>query len=304
MKQKNKIVNLKNYDLVLSYSFGVSERPCTGHIFECIEYFHILKNHFNCCIMIGDCIDFEKLLGNILEKYNFTDDEIDFLIDHIVVAENPNIVIGNNLLLVDGNFKRLKNKMIKFDKYFCFPCGVLNENDYPDYVTILGDYRIYGFNSERFVDYKKKMLFSKMVLDKNNTKYDYMMYITSGPREVELKMLQSLVDKYTQFGNTLVIYTDYNIKIKNDLVEIKQVPVEDVFNFKTYIYTSIERKFDCSPRFIIECLLNGKDVQFELNYPMIEDKGLYYRHMDSISDFPSLELKDDDEIIKILKTSI
>lgn len=302
MNKLNKIVNLKEYDLVLSYSFGVSERNCTGHIFECIEYFYILKDHFKCCILIGDCVDFENILGNILEKYIFTENEILQIMDSIVIADNPNIVIGKNLLLVDGNYKRLENKMIKFDNYFGFPCGLQNESDYPDYVTMLCDLRIYNFGSKNFIDYKKKMLFSKMKIDDTiKPEFDYMMYLTYGPRYLTNEKIEKIAENY---DGSIVIYTDYHISVNNPNITIKMVPVDNLFNFRNYIYTSIERQFDCSPRFIVECALNDRFVIYDLDYQLQDDAGLLYRAYDIVNDIDSIELKSDDSIIKILTSSI
>ena len=301
MKQLNKIVNLKEYDLVLSYSFGEMKRNCTGHIFECIEYFHILKNHFKCCILIGDCLDFEDIIGNILKKYTFDEQEMQDIIDCIHIADNPNIVIGNNLLLVDGNYKRLKDKTLNFNKKFAFPCGLQKLEDYPDDVIIFGDERVYDFYSDNMHHYQKKMLFSKMNLECAEPKFDYMMYITDGPRFLSNEKIEEICEKYS---GSIVIYTDYNIVVKNENVAVKQVPVDDVFDFGTYIYTSIERKFDCSPRFIVECELRHKFVIFDLDYPIAEDRGLFYRYYDIIDDIESIELKSNDSIINKLLSFI
>ena len=295
MKNHNKVVNLKDYELVLSYSFGNRERPCTGHIFECIEYFHILKKHFKCCILIGDCVDFESIIGHILKKYTFEENDIWDIIEAVHIADNPRIVIGDKLLLVDGNYKRLSNKVIKFNKYYAFPCGLKNECDYPDNVHILGDSRIYDFKRPNFTHYTKKILTSKLCTDVPEVKYDYMLYITEGVREIPLEEIERIVDKY---DGSFVIYSDYLSRIDRSNVVVESVPVPDVFKFDTYIYTSIDRKFDCSPRFIVECELLGKNVIYELSYPMIEDKGLYYRNIDINNNEFSLD--EEEQLLKVI----
>lgn len=306
MKHFNKIINLKEYDLVLTYSFGASVRNCTGHIFECIEYFHILKEHFKVAILIGDCVDFADILDNIMKKYNFTLEEKTDIIDNLFIGNNPHIVIGNNLLLVDGNFKRLADKKMFFDNKMCFPCGVQKYEDYPQDVTIFADERVYDFYGDNVHHYVKKMLFSKMDLPTIeemalSPEYDYMMYITEGPRELTTEQIEKLAQKY--YHGSIVIYTDYDIRVNSPNVTIKRVPVDDTFNFKTYIYSSIERQFDCSPRFIVECQLRGKNVIYELNYNMSNDKGLFFRNRD-LNDINSIELKPNDSIINKIKNSI
>lgn len=291
----SKIANLKQYDIVLSYSYGYSQRTCTGHLFECIEYFHILKDHFNVGIMIGDCVDFESIIANILDKYTFTSDEVEFLLDNIHIHDNPNIVLGKKLLLVDGNFKRLKNKVLRFDNIYCFPCGVRTAEDYPEHVTILGDERIYDFVD---VHYRKKMLLSKIKKETSTNEFDYMMYLTEGPRELSNEQIDKIIERYP--GKSFVIYTDYHISLKDKSVKIEHAPVENVWKFKTYLYTSIERQFDCSPRFIVECKMNNVGVEYDLNYPMSNDKGLFYRNLD-MKRLENVELLPTDSIISLLK---
>lgn len=294
----SKIANLKEYDIVLSYSFGYSQRVCTGHLFECIEYWYILKNHYNVGIMIGDCVDFENIISNILNKYTFTSNEIEMLLDSIHIYDNPNIVMGNKLLLVDGNFKRLKDKFLRFDKIYAFPCGVRNESDYPENVTIFGDARIYNFKRSNFVDYKKKMLLSHLKVEHSTLEYDYMMYLTEGPRYLSNSDILNIIESKS---GTFVIYTDYEINIKHPRLTVEKAPVENIWKFKTYLYTSIERKFDCSPRFIVECKMNGLDVEYDLNYEIFEDKGLWARFVDLSESLERIQLNEDDFIIHLLK---
>ena len=67
--------------------------------------------------------------------------------------------------------------------------------------------------------------------------------------------------------------------------------------FDTYIYTPVERKFDCSPRLVTECFLYGKKVYMNLDYM---DIGLQTRYNDCMTDLESLNLTDNDKILTII----
>lgn len=44
-------------------------------------------------------------------------------------------------------------------------------------------------------------------------------------------------------------------------------PVKNFFGqFDTYIYTPVARHFDCSPRLVTECYMQGKNVLVDLDY--------------------------------------
>lgn len=77
-----------------------------------------------------------------------------------------------------------------------------------------------------------------------------------------------------------------------------EAPMEDFFNkFDTYIYTPVNRKFDCSPRLVTECFMQGKKVFKELDY---YDIGLETRYNDCINDLQSLDLNENDKILNLV----
>lgn len=79
-------------------------------------------------------------------------------------------------------------------------------------------------------------------------------------------------------------------------------PVCNLFNrFSAYVYTPVPRKFDCSPRFLAECVHYGREVIFHNIDYWDEDKGLYWRWWDIQHDFQSLSLTDNDDIVTILQ---
>jgi hypothetical protein len=67
-----------------------------------------------------------------------------------------------------------------------------------------------------------------------------------------------------------------------------------------FYYTKVNKKFDCSPRFIAECEYYNKEVVYLIDY-LEEDKGLFWRKYDIENNFKSIFLNENDEIIKIIK---
>jgi len=61
--------------------------------------------------------------------------------------------------------------------------------------------------------------------------------------------------------------------------------------FDTYIYTPVQRQFDCSPRLVTECFLHKKNVLIDLPYV---DIGLQTRYNDCKKDIEQLNLKEND----------
>ena len=77
-----------------------------------------------------------------------------------------------------------------------------------------------------------------------------------------------------------------------------EAPVHDIFEkFDTYIYTPVNRKFDCSPRLVTECFMLGRNVFKDLDY---YDIGLETRYSDCVNNLNGLDLTDGDEILKIV----
>jgi hypothetical protein len=78
-----------------------------------------------------------------------------------------------------------------------------------------------------------------------------------------------------------------------------EAPVKDFFNsFDTYIYTPVQRKFDCSPRLVTECFLHNKKVNINLDYI---DLGLQTRYNDCVKNIDSLNLNENDDILQIIE---
>jgi len=106
--------------------------------------------------------------------------------------------------------------------------------------------------------------------------------------------------QYKKYGKLLAIVNVIPKPIEG--INFVIPPIENLFEkFDTYIYTPVDRKWDCSPRFIAECKHYGKKVIYHNIDYWEEDHGLRVRKWDIDNDFDSLHLKDNDNIIEILK---
>jgi hypothetical protein len=98
-----------------------------------------------------------------------------------------------------------------------------------------------------------------------------------------------------------MLVVPYKLSEYDGISDVEQIeaPVEDFFGkFDTYIYTPVQRKFDCSPRLVTECFFQGKNVLIDLNYV---DVGLQTRYNDCKKDIESVNLKENDGILKIIE---
>lgn len=287
----------KSYDLVLTYSWGNVKAGICGHLYECIEYYYILKQHFKVAILIGEILDKEILSEHIKEKYTFTDKEVNELLDNLLLANNPSIVTGTNLLVTDGG--KFQNKILKFNKIFMFACSNfelkdnINKNIY-----VLQDNRVYEKAKVNNVHYIKKILLDKLRLPETSTNKN-LLYLTKNCRSIERETFEELLQMYE---NDFLCITNSEEKYIHHRIQYFNPPVKNLFNiFSKYIYTPLSRKWDCSSRFIVECKHFGKEVIYHnINY-LDEDRGLYWRKLDVLNNFESLFLKEDDEIILLIK---
>jgi len=285
-----------SYDLFLCSSWcgSRSKQGVNGHLFEMIEYYSILKNHIKVGILICDEMVPNTIRTVVQEKYDFTSDEIDELLSDIVFADQPKIVKGKNLLVVDGNFKNLSDKSLFFDNIMAFPCNDLTFQSM-DNITVLQDNRIYGEGSNT-INYIKKILFSRYK-DIGDSVDNNLIYATTNSRKLNKQYLQSIEEKYK--GNFLLV-TNEHMDLSDRFIQ-EPMPIKNLFEkFGVYIYTPTMNKKDCSPRFVTECEYYNKEVVYEIDYHTT-DKGLYWRRYDIEHNFKGLFLNDGDEIINIIK---
>lgn len=290
----------KSYDIWLSQSWSEVNHGICGHTFELIDYFFILKNHFKTGIFIAEDLNWETLEKSIKYKYKFTEEEIDEIRRNTFFSKRPKILMGNNILFVDGGIVNNNKVTLYFDKIFYFACGNKEvKNNKKNNVWILQDDRVYDPVNLNGINYKKKILFDKLkTIEKSED--NFLVYITKNCRSFnDIKSLLQYSDKI------IAITNEENKPSPVEGFNFIIPPVENLFEqFSTYIYTPIERKWDCSPRFITECKYYQKKVIFHnIDYWHI-DKGLYWRNWDIENDFDSLFLNENDEIFSILKNII
>lgn len=239
-------------------------------------------------------VDFsEDLFRKAIErKYSFTEKEVNHIIDNTIFKttedmKNINKIQSKAVLITDGFYpNRANNDLFLTKNLTCFPCRskYLNLIKLPN-LTILQDNRIYPelSNTKHYI---KKILLGKI---KKPTKQSnkLLLYTTTNCRKFD-------VSKYPK-EDVVCLTNDEKI----DGYTYLEMPVENIFNeFKTYVYTPVSTKFDCSPRFIVECKYFNKEVIYDINY---FDDGLKYRREDIENDLESLTLKENDFIVGYMK---
>lgn len=294
------------YDIILTYS-PIPE--ITGHIFECFDYWIVLRSRYKVGILFLAGLSKQQLKIAWESKYNIDFSEVESSIimiedkqfngTHIYSFSNKQVVI-----LCDGNIRALNDKKIIFSttKMLGFLCGdhhfeqcTLNKN-----IIYLQDERIYSKNRFfRSYNYIKKLPFD--FYKKFNRKFDNtgMMYITYACRKVTPEVIREYHQKSGCSKTMLVV--PYKLQEYDDIDDVIQIeaPVDDFFNkFDTYIYTPVQRHFDCSPRLVTECFLHSKNILIDLPYV---DIGLQTRYNDCKTNLDSLNLTYDDQIFKIIE---
>ena len=285
-------------DLWLSYTWSNNNHGICGHTFEVIDYFYILKKHFNVGILLCEDIDWPTLEAAILSRYSFSEQEIEEIKSATVFYDRPRVVKAKAILFTDGGIVNMQGVVLLCDKIIYFACGnkEVKDND-KENVYILQDDRVYAPVKRNGINYKKRILFDKLK-PIGTTKDRVLVYATKNCRHLDsFKELR-------QYGNDILAITNEENKPQHlEGFEFVVPPVENIFEqFTTYVYTPIQRKWDCSPRFIAECKYFSKTVKYHnIDYWDI-DLGLQWRKWDIDNDFQSLFLNDSDEIVPILKS--
>jgi hypothetical protein len=284
------IARIDNYDLVLTYSWGKSDHGICGHTFEAIDYYWILKDHFNCCLLFAENFN-EKSIERVLRsKYDFDESEIRQILDNCLFIYKPKIVVTKNILFTDGGMHNLKDVIIKCDNKFIFSCSRYDSEGY----IILEDKRVYGRDN---IDYKKRILFDRLrVVGKSDHKT--LLYLTNNCRRITD---DDFIDLSYRNEKYICLVNDMDNIYHHPNFTYQIAPIGDLYErFDKYLYTPVSRKWDCSPRFIAECKWYGKEVEYyNIDY-WEEDLGLKYRAYDIDNNFGSIQLKSGDEIIGIL----
>ena len=314
----------RNYDLFLSMTWNNdNNHGISGHLYEILEYYLVLSQNMKIGILICEDLDWKTIKKAIKSKYNINNNEINKIKSNITFANRPKGVIGKNILFVDGGFTRTSLRdgiILSFNNIFSFRCSNKDFHYNLPYknVTLLQDQRVYNDEDNKIaINYKKKIkfdIYNKIKKVKTDTA---LLYVTTNCRKLCSNYLLDVVmqykfKKYIILTNQPELYQEQFKNIKN--VTFPAMPLDNIFEkFDTYIYTptySVTKQelgcFDCSPRFIAECNYYEKDIIYHnIDKKYLEiDTGLKYRKFDIENNFNSIILKDNDNIIDIIRNEI
>lgn len=297
----SKIVRLDpSVDLWITYSWSNNNHGICGHTFEVVDYFHILHKHFNVGIMLCEDITWDVFESAIVNKYDFTAEEIATIKSNTIFHNRPRLLCGKNILFVDGGVINTSSVALFFNNIFYFACGNREVKDNTKAnVYILQDDRAYEPVAVNGINYKKRILFSHLKPIRT-TENNLLVYATKNCRAF------TDFDALKQYGLPILAITNKeNQPLPMDGVRFLIPPVDNLFErFSAYAYTPVPRKWDCSPRFIAECKHYQKQVVYHNIDYWDEDHGLYWRKWDIDNDFDSLHLRPDDEIVRIIANVI
>ena len=269
-------------DILLYHSYWGSKkgRGLNGHVFEILDYYNLLKNHFKVKCYFPEY--HESLIRQATERYIVDFNFNDFIFEH------HKLVAANCSLNTDGNYVFFHENQI-LGKKLAFSCGSPKldpEHLRPKNVIYLEDHRIYE-PRENSINYVKKIDCSIMKVPDifDNRVFAH---VTEACKAVQI---EPLIKKYPN----LLCYSDYlpeSYHVTNKLVKFGM--------FNKFVYTPVARHFDCSPRLIAECDYFNIPVEYyNIDY---KDIGLETRQQDIKT--KSYLLKQDDPIIDILKSLI
>lgn len=314
----------KSYDLFLSMTWNIdNNHGISGHLYEIIEYYCLLKDHFKVGIVICEDMNWNIIEKAISTKYNLNKEEILKIKDNCFFYNRPKVMSGKNILFVDGGFTRTSLRdgiVLSFDNIFSFRCSNKDFHYNLPYknITLLQDQRVYNDEDNKIaIDYKKKIKFDIYNSIKKNDTKTALLYITTNCRKLCDDYLLDIImnykfEKYIILTNQPDLYKDKLKDFQN--ISFPEMPLENIFEkFDTYIYTptySVTKKelgcFDCSPRFIAECKFYNKEVIYhdiDEQYLNI-DTGLKYRKYDIENCFESIILTKDDNIVNVISKKI
>lgn len=294
------------YDVILTYS---PIREITGHIFECFDYYLFLREYCHVGILFFDGLNVEQLKTAFNSKYkvDFSEIEKDFI---RIKLDDDNrkynsIMFGKNttVILTDGNIKSLNYRKIILisDRLYGFLCEYdeFEKQTFNKNIVYLADPRIYGkLTHFRQMDYVKKIPFKFYKPINRKRGNTGMMYATYVCRKITPDVVREYHERSGCSETMLVV--PYTLPEYENIDGVKQVqaPVPDFFEkFDTYIYTPVQRRFDCSPRLLTECFFYGKRIMVDLPYV---DVGLQTRYGDCVSGIERLNLKSGDEILNLI----
>lgn len=322
MKNINhKFLNLDDsYDLYLTMTWMQdNNHGICGHVYEIIDYYLLLSRKIKVGILICEDMTWQMFESCIRSKYTLDENVISCIKDDITFCNRPKWVLGRDtsILFVDGGLLNsiaacCVNLMVK--NIFSFKCNPDDTHYNLPYknITLLQDNRVYDDeDSKTAIQYVKKIGF-RYYKEYDSLKTDTaLIYCTTNCRKLCSISVLDILFKY-RFKNYMLLTNDPEqyASLSNSFNQISFpiMPVEDIFQkFDSYIYTPtgggvVTRKFDCSPRFIVECAHYGKNVIYHgIDHDYLEiDRGLKWRMHDIENNLKDLYLDDSDELIDIL----
>jgi len=314
-------------DKLLTITYGWwkhEDQGICGHLYECIEYFFYLdyyyKNQIN--ILIPErSLNYDILKEVIQNKYLIDSSKLENILNCIIFQDKPDVVICNNVLFVDGDlnflkFSNNKNIILKAKNVISFGCdknGLNNKvseiyelykSNVKNFYNLI-DHRIYKdlstLNNVQYINYIKKIYFS-LIIPPKKEKNRSLLYLTKSCRKISPERLKEIIKENKKY--LIITDEEYNDFLNNDKILQINPPIKNIFEqFNEYIYTDIDRKWDCSSRFLGECKYFNKNITLELknkeNY-LKEDLGLRYRLEDINSNLNKIELNLNDNLKDIL----
>lgn len=303
----NSLVLDRGVDLYISMtwpSMPTKRHGVCGHLYEIIDYYLLLKRKYNVKILIGEQLFYNYELA-VQDKYSLSDEEISELVNDTMFVDRPRILLGNNILFVDGlletNFQNGGVKLM-FKNIFTFRCAPTSKHENLHYknVILLQDNRVYSDDNAISTQYVKKLYFDKLKPIHSNPDVA-LIYGTGNCRLLDIQAIVELTKQY-DFKKYLLV-TDVDIGDISSVVDVVKPPLEDIFNkFGTYIYTPTQKVFDCSSRLIAECAFYGKNVIYHniTDEYMSKDTGLKVRRYDIDAGIDCISLSEHDKIFHIL----
>ena len=166
------------------------------------------------------------------------------------------------------------------------------------------DFKLYPERYEELdisvIDYRKKILWGKYYQPQSSKPNTALLYLTTSTRADDINNIKRIIDKQI-CDNYLIVTNEPSLytSLVSDNITVEEAPVKNIFEqFDTYIYTPTKWKNDCSPRFIVECAVYGKQVVYEIDY---QCPGIDRRREDIDQDLAGLELTNKDFFITYIK---
>lgn len=266
-------------DLIIMSTWDINgqyDNKVCGHVYEVIEYYWILKDHFNTKFIFPNNVDIDKCL----DKYTFTQNERD-RIKYAMLPQPKNGIINTThglglVLIVDGNLGNFNGIIRGIPVQFsCGKTGLFPDKRKFDYPVNLDWYLIHDFRIEpnplenydhpkinnmmkekilptRIYPYTKKLLLSYLDDSRIERSYEilnsyqpessiYMLYLTGNCRRLSPDELNEQIKANTEFYNKILIFTDYFIDVKKidhpqDKIEV--VYIDQPVNIFKYRWTT------------------------------------------------------------------